>query len=159
MYARAKTIERGLNFCRSRFNAGHVSTPFVLDTPCAGGPNHREVAKRQLADCLTGVSPQLSFGQSRPHCVIPLARGCGWTGVPLSFRLSSPCRGQPVTCSRLSRSPLFRRSRRTKLSWLTLSRIVGTEVLANEYSVFKVGEELPPHYSTATFWVQNRTTI
>lgn len=29
--------------------AGYVSTLFVLDTPCAGHENPREVAKRQLA--------------------------------------------------------------------------------------------------------------
>ena len=55
---------------------------FVLDTPkCYGkSPNGQ-----QRTDT-TGVPPQLSFWQSRPHCLRRFfsRSGCDWTGVSLS---------------------------------------------------------------------------
>ena len=54
---------------------------FVLDTPkCYGkSPNGQ-----QRTDA-TGVSPQLTVCQSRPHCLrrIGYRSDCDWTGVPL----------------------------------------------------------------------------
>ena len=54
---------------------------FVLDTP----EHHGKSSGGWLLTSSTGVSPQLWFSQSRPHCVIPRARGCDWTGVRNNF--------------------------------------------------------------------------
>lgn len=53
MYAQAAMITIGtqIDCCCSVYHAPpeFMNTPFVLDTPCVGGLNHREVAKRRFA--------------------------------------------------------------------------------------------------------------
>ena len=123
-----------------------ISAAFVLDARALLG-NH------QAADCRS--APR----EFHPTCRSDRAAQCSdafKTGVPLSFRLSWPCRGQPYTHSRFSRSP-HSGSWRTRLSWLVLSHISGTEVLANGYSVFKVQVRIfVPHSLTATWRPKKR---
>jgi len=57
---------------------------------------------RQAAVCRT------TSREFHPNCrsdrAAPIVWSCGWAGVPLSFRLSSPCRWQTGTCRGYSRS-------------------------------------------------------
>ena len=132
--------------CRHRNRFGVFYIPFVHDTP-----NVWEITK--AADCWS------TSRESHPNCRSDRAAQCSdafKTGVALSFRLSWPCRGQPYTHSRFSRSP-HSGSWRTRLSWLVLSHIAGTEVLANGYSVFKVQVRIfVPHSLTATWRPKKR---
>ena len=87
-----------------------------------------------LQSRLTGVSPQLSFWQSRPHCVNLWLDG---STIISPTVIAIP--EQPGTwAGYLARS--FKEVSAYPTRWLMLSHIVGTEVLANEYLVVKEHE-------------------
>ena len=73
----------------------HVS---YTDVPCADWSSRNH----QVAVCYTASR------EFHPNCcsdrVAPIAWDCGWTGVPLSFRLSLPYWGQPNIHKEGSRS-------------------------------------------------------
>jgi len=112
---------------------------YLSSTPRVLMVSHREIAERRYAKPPHGsFTPTAVLTEPPPlrdpYDVFP-RRHCGWTGVPLSFRLSSPYQEQHLIPAAGYFALLKRGSRRTKLSWLVLSHIIGTDVSANVYSV------------------------
>ena len=90
-----------------------------------------------LRCCLTGIEPQLSFRQSRPHCLI-LFPGLWLDGSTIIILTVMATQGATLCSSRLSRSPPGGGSWRTKLRSSRFRASPGLTYLANVCSVVKV---------------------
>jgi len=120
---------------------------FVPDTPAHKGKS----SSGGVPHHLTGISPQLPFWQSRPHCV---KLWLGGSTIVIPTVIAMP--GANLHLQRVfSLGPIDWASWRILLLWLMLSHI-GIDVLDECVSSCQGASRVYPQLPTTTFKAQNR---